>query len=333
MKTLVIAEAGVNHNGDPALALKLVEVAARASANLVKFQTFRADAIATATAGKADYQIEATGAAHSQRELLRQLELSHDMHLRLIAHCKAMGIGFLSTGFDIEDVTMLAGLGQTLFKIPSGEITNRPLLEHVGRLGHPVILSTGMATLGEVEAALAVLEAAGTPRARITVLHCTTDYPTAMPDVNLRAMRSMARAFGVAVGYSDHTLGTEVALAAVALGASVIEKHFTLDRKLPGPDHGASLEPDELAAMVRGIRHLEAALGDGVKRPTPAELRHAALVRRSIVARKTIRRGEIFSAENLDVKRPGTGLSPMRWGEVIGRTAARDFAPDELIEL
>jgi N,N'-diacetyllegionaminate synthase len=333
VKTLIVAEAGVNHNGDLALARQLVEVATRAGADHVKFQTFRADALATRAAGKADYQIQATGADESQRDMLKRLEMSRDMHEHLIEHCRALGIGFLSTGFDIADVSMLAELGQTLFKIPSGEITNLPLLQYVGRLGRPVILSTGMATLGEVEAAIAALESAGTARDRVTVLHCTTDYPAAMPDVNLRAMQSMAKAFGVAVGYSDHTLGTEVALAAVAMGASVIEKHFTLDRNLPGPDHRASLEPDELVAMVRAIRNLEAALGDGVKRPNAAELRHAALVRRSIVARVPISRGELFSADKLDVKRPGTGISPMRWSEVVGREARRDFGPDELIEL
>jgi N,N'-diacetyllegionaminate synthase len=333
MKTLVIAEAGVNHNGDPALALQLVEIAARAGADLVKFQTFRAAALATGAAAKANYQIEATGSNQSQRDMLEQLELSREIHVRLIEHCRSLGIGFLSTGFDIADVAMLVELGQTLFKIPSGELTNRPLLDYVGRLGHPLILSTGMATLGEVEAAIDVLEAAGSPRGRITVLHCTTDYPTAMPDVNLRAMQSMAGAFDVAVGYSDHTLGIEVALAAVALGASVIEKHFTLDRNLPGPDHAASLEPAQLAAMVKGIRNIEAAIGDGVKRPTPVERRHAALVRRSIVARVAIRRGEVFTSDKLDVKRPGSGISPMQWRDVIGREARRDFGPDELIEL
>jgi N,N'-diacetyllegionaminate synthase len=333
VKTLIVAEAGVNHNGDLALARQLVEVAAQAGADLVKFQTFRADALATRAAGKADYQIQATGAGESQRDMLKRLEMSRDMHERLIEHCRALGIGFLSTAFDIADVSMLVELGQTLFKIPSGEIINLPLLQYVGRLGRPVILSTGMATLGEVEAAISALETAGTPRDRTTVLHCTTDYPAAMPDVNLRAMQSMAQAFGVAVGYSDHTLGTEVALAAVALGASVIEKHFTLDRNLPGPDHRASLEPDELVAMVRAVRNLEAALGDGVKRPSAVELRHAALVRRSIVARVPISRGELFSADKLDAKRPGTGISPMRWSEVVGREARRDFAPDEPIEL
>jgi N,N'-diacetyllegionaminate synthase len=333
VKTLIVAEAGVNHNGDLALARQLVEVAARAGADLVKFQTFRADALASRAAGKADYQIQATGASESQRDMLKRLEMSRDMHERLIEHCRALGIGFLSTGFDIADVSMLVELGQTLFKIPSGEVTNLPLLQYVGRLGWPVILSTGMATLGEVEAAITALESAGTARDSIIVLHCTTDYPAAMPAVNLRAMQSMAQAFGVAVGYSDHTLGTEVALAAVALGASVIEKHFTLDRNLPGPDHRASLEPDELVAMVRAIRNLEAALGDGVKRPSAAELRHAALVRRSIVARVAISRGELFIADKLDAKRPGTGISPMRLSEVVGREARRDFAPDEPIEL
>ena len=332
MKTLIIAEAGVNHNGDLALARRLIDVAAEAKADLVKFQSFSAERLVTADARKADYQAQATDAAESQHAMLRRLELTRDMHEALIAHCKSRAIQFFSTGFEPKSIDLLADLGLDCFKVPSGEITNLPYLRHVGRYGKRVILSSGMATLGEIEAALEVLERAGTLRSRITVLHCNTAYPTPMGDVNLRAMVAIRRAFGVAVGYSDHTLGIEVAIAAVALGATVIEKHFTLDRKLPGPDHGASLEPDELKAMVAAIRNIEQALGDGIKRPSLSELKNKPSVRKSLVASKRIRAGDLFSEENLAVKRPGTGVSPMRWEEVLGRKAPRDFAPDELIE-
>ncbi len=330
---LIIAEAGVNHNGDLALAKKLIDAAAEAGADLVKFQTFNADRLATRTAAKADYQTQTTGGTETQHTMLRRLELSHDAHEELIAHCAERRIGFLSTGFDIESVDLLSGLGQNLFKIPSGEITNLPYLRHIGRQGKEVILSTGMATLGEVEAAIAVLETAGTPRDGITVLHCTTEYPTPMDEVNLRAMQTLQSAFGVRVGYSDHTPGIEVAIAAVALGATVIEKHFTLDRDLPGPDHKASLEPGELKAMVRAIRNIELAMGDGVKRPSPSESKNIHIARKSVVAARAIHAGEAFSEHNLAVKRPGAGISPMRWDEILGRRAPRDFAPDELIEL
>jgi N,N'-diacetyllegionaminate synthase len=332
-RVLVIAEAGVNHNGDLALAKRLIDVAAVAGADLVKFQTFNADRLVTAAARKADYQIQATGNGESQHEMLRRLELTPEMHKELIAHCAARRIGFFSTGFDIESNDFLASLGQDHFKIPSGEITNLPYLRHIGQFGKAVILSSGMASLGEIEMAIDVLEPAGTPRSNITVLHCTTEYPTPMAEVNLRAMQSIASALGVAVGYSDHTTGIEVAVAAVALGARVIEKHFTLDRDLPGPDHKASLEPDELKAMVTAIRNIEIALGDGIKRLTASETRNKSMARKSIVAAAGIRKGELFSTENLTAKRPGTGVSPMRWDEVIGRTAQRDFAADELIEL
>jgi len=331
-RTLIIAEAGVNHNGDLDLARQLVDIAADAGADLVKFQTFRADSLATTTAAKAGYQKLTTGATESQHAMLKRLELSEAAHRALQAHCQMRGIGFLSTGFDIDSVDMLVGLGQRLFKIPSGEITNLPYLRHIGGLGGEVILSTGMATLSEIEAALFFLEKAGTPRERVTVLHCTTEYPAAPQDVNLRAMRSIRDAFGVRVGYSDHTQGIEISMAAVALGATIIEKHFTVDRHLPGPDHSASLEAGELVAMVRGIRHVEAALGDGVKRPTAAEMRNRAVARKSIVASRPVAAGEIFSNENLTAKRPGTGLSPMRWDEVVGRRAVRAYAADEAIE-
>lgn len=331
--TLIIAEAGVNHNGDLGMALQLVDAAAAAGADLVKFQTFSADRLVTTAAPRAGYQQRNVGGAESQHEMLRRLELTPAMHDALIARCAERGIGFFSTGFDIDSLDFLKALGLERFKIPSGEITNLPYLRHVGAFGKPLILSTGMAMLGDVEAALVELEQAGTPRTAITVLHCTTDYPTAMCDVNLRAMLSLRHAFGVEVGYSDHTAGIEVAIAAVALGATLIEKHFTLDRRLPGPDHLASLEPDELRAMVTAIRNVEQALGDGVKRPTAAETTNRAVARRSLVAGRAIVRGEPFSADNLAVKRPGVGISPMEWDQVVGRPAPRDFAVDELIEL
>lgn len=332
-RTLIIAEAGVNHNGDIKLAEQLIDVAADAGADLVKFQTFDAKRLTTRAAKKAEYQIKAADGEESQHDLLHRLQLSDKMHKALIAHCAERRIGFFSTGFDIESVDFLVSLGQDQFKIPSGEITNLPYLRHIGGLGKSVILSTGMATMGEIEAAIGVLEKAGMLRANITVLHCTTEYPTPMEEVNLRAMLSIKAAFGVEVGYSDHTSGIEVAIAAVAMGASVIEKHFTLDRSLPGPDHKASLEPEELKAMVAAIRNVEQALGDGVKRPTPSEIANKPVVRKSLVASRKIKAGELFSDENVVSKRPGTGISPMHWDEVIGRTARRDFLPDDLIDL
>jgi N,N'-diacetyllegionaminate synthase len=333
MRTLIIAEAGVNHNGDMALARQLIGVAAEAGADMVKFQTFNADRLVTSSAKKADYQMRTTDSAESQHEMLRRLELSREMHEELIAHCNKCGIQFFSTGFDLQSIDLLADLGLNCFKIPSGEITNLPYLRHVGHYGKPVILSTGMATMDEIGAALNILLRAGTPKERITVLHCTTEYPTPMNEVNLRAMLTIRDAFGVAVGYSDHTNGIEVAVAAVALGAAVIEKHFTLDRNLPGPDHKASLEPDELKAMVAAIRNVEQALGDGIKRPGASEAKNMAIARKSLVAACFIRAGEVFSASNIAVKRPGTGISPMRWDEVLGCRAPRDFAAEELIEL
>lgn len=333
MKTLIIAEAGVNHNGDIDIARQLIDAAADAGADMVKFQTFSADRLVTIHAGKADYQKQTTDASESQRDMLRRLELSRDMHEDLIAHCKSRGIQFFSTGFDIKSVDLLVEFGLDSFKIPSGEITNLPYLRHVGHYGKPTILSTGMATLDEIGAAIKILEEAGTSRSRITVLHCTTEYPTPMVDVNLRAMLTIKDAFGVTVGYSDHTSGIEVAIAAVALGATVIEKHFTLDRNLPGPDHKASLVPDELRAMVAAIRNIEQALGDGIKRPSPSEMKNKSVARKSLVAACTIRAGELFSKTNLTVKRPGTGISPMQWDEVVGSKAKRDFLADELIEL
>lgn len=332
-RTLIIAEAGVNHNGDMRLAKELIDRAADAGADLVKFQTFKAARLVTGTAKKADYQTRTTGDRESQYEMLSRLELTEEMHRELIAHCAARGIGFFSTAFDLESVDLLISLGQERFKIPSGEITNLPYLRRIGRAGKEVLLSTGMAALGEVEQAITALEAAGTPRTTMTVLHCTTEYPAPMNEVNLRAMQTLHAAFDVAVGYSDHTAGFEVAIAAVAMGAAVIEKHFTLDRALPGPDHKASLEPQELKAMVAAIRNIEQALGDGIKRLTPSEARNRPVARKSLVASRPIAAGERFTPNNLAAKRPGTGLSPMRWDDVIGRTAPRDFAIDELIEL
>ncbi len=332
-RTLIIAEAGVNHNGDIGLAKRLINVAVEAGADFVKFQTFSANRQVTRTAKKADYQAQATDGKESQHEMLRRLELTAEMHKELIAYCATYSIGFLSTGFDIESVDLLVSLGQDHFKIPSGEITNLPYLRHIGRLKKTVILSTGMATMGEIEAAIDVLEQAGTPRANMTVLHCTTEYPTPMAEVNLRAMQSIQVAFGVEVGYSDHTQGIEVATAAVAMGATVIEKHFTIDRSLPGPDHQASLEPAGLSAMVAAIRHIEVALGDGIKRLTSSEARNKLVTRKSLVASRAIKAGEAFTAENLTAKRPATGISPMLWDEIIGEMAPRDFIADELIDL
>jgi N,N'-diacetyllegionaminate synthase len=331
IKTLIIAEAGVNHNGDLDLAKQLINAAADAGADLVKFQTFNANRQVTRTAKKADYQTQTTSSTESQHAMLRRLELTEEMHHQLIAHCLTQNIGFLSTGFDIESVDLLVSLGQECFKIPSGEITNLPYLRHIGQLGKTVILSTGMATLGEIEAAIEVLEQTGTPRAKVTVLHCTTEYPTPMNEVNLRAMQSIHAAFDVLVGYSDHTEGIEIAIAAVAMGASVIEKHFTLDRTFPGPDHQASLEPAELKAMVTAIRNIEIALGDGIKRLTPSEARNKPVARKSLVASRAISIGEIFTAENITTKRPGTGISPMRWDEFVGQAAQKDYHEDELI--
>jgi len=333
MKTLIIAEAGVNHNGDIELAKKLIDVAADAGVDLVKFQTFSADRLVTQSALKAEYQALATDKIESQHEMLRKLELTESMHHELINHCANREIGFFSTGFDIESINFLASLGQELFKIPSGEITNLPFLQHIGGLGKKVLLSTGMSNMHEVAAALNALELAGTPKNRITVLHCTSSYPAEMSDVNLRAMLSIQEEFGVEVGYSDHTLGIEVAIAAVALGAKVIEKHFTLDRNMTGPDHKASLEPSELIRMVAGIRSIEKALGDGNKVITQNEIQNRDVARKSIVASRKIQAGEVFTENNLTAKRPGTGISPMEWDKVIGTKAKQSYAKDDLIQL
>jgi N,N'-diacetyllegionaminate synthase len=333
MKTFIIAEAGVNHNGSIETAKKLIDVAAEAGADAVKFQTFKAGNIVTGNAPKADYQKKTTDSGQTQFEMLKRLELDLGAHRVLISYCNKTKIEFLSTPFDIESIDLLQRLGLKIFKIPSGEITNLPYLRKIGSLQKKVILSTGMADMGEIEDALKALEEAGTKRRDITVLHANTEYPTPMRDANLRAMLAIRYAFKVKVGYSDHTLGIEAAIAAVALGATVIEKHFTLDKGMEGPDHKASLEPDELKAMVRAIRNIEHALGDGVKRSSPSELKNKPIARKSIVAATTIKKGEVFTEKNLFVKRPGTGISPMTWDGLLGEKAKRDFAADELIEI
>lgn len=330
---LIIAEAGVNHNGDLKTAKKLIDVAADAGADLVKFQTFKADRLATRQAKKAKYQSDATCDSQDQYEMLSSLELTEKKHHELIKHCDRRSIGFFSTAFDIESVDFLASLGMDYFKIPSGEITNLPLLRHIGRFKKQIILSTGMSTLGDIEAAIDVIEQAGTERSTITALHCTTEYPAPISEVNLRAMKSIKSALGVSVGYSDHTLGIEVAIAAVAMGAEVIEKHFTLDKDMPGPDHKASLDPNELKCMVQAIRNIELAVGDGVKRISMSEAKNIEMSRKSIVARKPIKVGDTFTIENITTKRPGTGISPMSWDTVLGSKSTRNFSIDEMIEL
>ena len=333
MKTLIIAEAGVNHNGDIEKALALVDVAASAGADFVKFQTFKADELVTESASKAEYQKKNDRDAETQYSMLKRLELSPEMHEQIIDHCNLRAIKFLSTGFDTETVEFLDGLGLPILKIPSGEITNLPYLRYAGSLGRDVILSTGMATLEEIESAIRALEGSGTLKDKITVLHCTTEYPAPMNEVNLKAMLTIKETFGVKVGYSDHTAGIEVAMAAVALGAEVIEKHFTLDKSLPGPDHLASLDPNELAKLVDGIRNIELAIGDGKKTPTDSERKNILIARKSLVAVKHINAGDKFSDDNIAAKRPGTGISPMRWDEIIGRKAHRNFEKNELIEI
>lgn len=329
-KVLIIAEAGVNHNGSIEIAKKLVEKAKMAGADIIKFQTAKLDSLVTNFAQMAEYQKENIGREESQKEMLRQLLFPYEDFNEIADYCKKMGIRFLSTPFDIESVHFLNSL-QNIWKIPSGEITNYPYLTEIARTGKDVILSTGMSTLDEVDAAQNVLKTFGA--GKVTILHCTTNYPAPMKDVNLRAMLTLREHCGCQVGYSDHTRGTEVAIAAVAMGAVVIEKHFTLDRHMEGPDHKASLEPDELAAMVTAIRNVEEAFGDGVKEPSESEKVNITVVRKSIVAAKNIKKGEIFTIDNLTTKRPGTGINPMRWNEIIGNKAIRNFEEDELIEI
>lgn len=330
---LIIAEAGVNHNGSIDLAKSLVDVAADAGANYVKFQTFTANNQVVKDAEKAEYQKTNTQNAESQYEMLKRLELSCEDHQILLDYCASKSIGFLSTAFDLDSVDLLARLGQTLFKIPSGEITNLPYLEKVSQVADRIIISTGMANMTEIGSAIAVFNSGGIERSKISVLHCTTEYPAPMDEVNLRAMISIQSTFGVEVGYSDHTEGIEIPIAAVSLGAKIIEKHFTLDKAMSGPDHISSLNPGELKAMVRAIRNVEMALGDGEKKAAPTELKNIQIVRKSIVASKKISAGDIFTPENITTKRPGTGISPMEWHSVIGEIATQNFEIDDMIVL
>ena len=331
-KVFIIAEAGVNHNGSVELAKKLIDVAVDAGVDAVKFQTFKASNLVSKNAKKATYQSEnMNDGDNSQYNMLKKLELDIDTHHELISYCNSKKIMFLSTPFDHESIDMLNGLGLEIFKIPSGEITNLPYLRYIGRLNKKVILSTGMADIGEIEDALDVLYKAGTLKENITVLHANTMYPTPYEDVNLKAMLTIGTTFDVAYGYSDHTLGIEVDIAAVAMGASVIEKHFTLDKTMEGPDHKASLEPDELKAMVKAIRNVEVALGSSIKKPSKSETPNIKVARKSIVAATSIKKGEVFTENNLTIKRPGNGINPMRWDEVIGTIAQKDYKEDELI--
>ena len=334
-RVIIIAEAGVNHNGDINKAMQLIDKAVEASVDYIKFQTFKTELCISKNAVKADYQIENTqNSSESQLEMVKKLELSFDQFIELEKYCNQKNIKFLSTGFDSESLTFLAQLGITIAKIPSGEITNLPYLRQVASLFPEVILSTGMATIGEIKDAVKVLTDNGVSKDKITILHCNTEYPTPMEDVNLKAMLHIQRELGLPIGYSDHTLGIEVPIAAVALGATVIEKHFTLDKTLPGPDHKASLEPNELKAMVSAIRNIEKAIGgSGLKEVSKSEEKNKPIARKSIVASTDIKKGNIFTPENLTVKRPGSGISPMQWDEVIGKEAKRDFQEDELIEL
>lgn len=330
-KVFIIAEAGVNHNGDIETAKRLVDEAAKAGADAVKFQTFKAENLVCKNAKKAEYQLQTTDKTESQYFMLKRLELTEEMHWKLLEYCKEKSIIFLSTPFDIGSIRMLGAMAIPIIKIPSGEITNFPYLREAAGQHKKVILSTGMSSLTEVRNALNVLMENGAKD--ITVLHCNTQYPTPLSDVNLLAMVSMGKELGIPVGYSDHTQGIEVPLAAVALGACVIEKHFTLDRNMEGPDHKASLEPSELKTMVDGIRRIELALGKGVKQASASEKANIDIVRKSIVAAKPIKRGEVLTEENLATKRPGTGICPMRWNEIIGMTAERDYETDEMIQI
>ena len=333
-KVFIVAEAGVNHNGDIAKAKALIDKGAEAGVDYVKFQTFKAEKLVTKQAQRASYQDKNTQNNDSQYEMLKKLELSQALHQELMDYCNQKGVKFLSTGFDSESLVFLAQLGITIAKVPSGEITNLPYLRQVASIFPEVILSTGMATIDEIKDAVKVLIDNGVSKDKITILHCNTEYPTPMEDVNLKAMLHIQRELGLPIGYSDHTLGIEVPIAAVALGATVIEKHFTLDKTLPGPDHKASLEPNELKAMVSAIRNIEKAIGgSGLKEVSKSEEKNKPIARKSIVAATDIKKGDIFTPENLTVKRPGSGISPMQWDEVIGKEAKRDFQEDELIEL
>ena len=333
-KVLIIAEAGVNHNGNIDTAKELIDKASNAGADFVKFQTFKASGLVTKSAERAEYQNSNTENNDSQYEMLKKLELSEEAHNILIEYCRSKGIKFLSTGFDLDTLEFLNNLNIELFKIPSGEITNLPYLRKIASFNKPLVMSTGMANMEEVTEAFNVLVNEGLKKENITIVHCNTEYPTAMEDVNLKAMNTIGEELGVKIGYSDHTLGIEVPIAAVALGAKVIEKHFTLNRNLPGPDHKASLEPDELKLMVESIRNIEKAIsGNGKKEPSISEMKNKDIARKSIIASKVIKKGDKFNENNLTVKRPGKGISPMEWDNVLGQTANRDFKEDELIEL
>jgi N,N'-diacetyllegionaminate synthase len=330
-KVFIIAEAGVNHNGSLKLAKKLINVASEAGADAVKFQTFKTENLVSKNAQKADYQKETTNQNESQFEMIKKLELDVKSHHTLISYAKEKNIMFLSTPFELDSIKLLHTLGLEIFKIASGELTNLPYLREIGKLNKKVILSTGMGTMDEIKSALDILITAGTKKENITVLHANTEYPTPMEDVNLNAMISIKNEFDIEVGYSDHTLGIEVDIAAVAMGASVIEKHFTLDCSMEGPDHKASLEPDELKAMVKSIRNIEMALGDGIKEPSPSEKKNIIVARKSIVASCDIKKGEILNKNNITTKRPADGISPMRWDEIIGSVAVKDYKKDEPI--
>lgn len=334
-KVIIIAEAGVNHNGSIELAKRLIDVAVDAGVDYVKFQTFKSESLVSKVAEKAHYQIKNTkDATENQLQMLKRLEISYLQHQELVSYCNQKGISFFSTAFDLDSLAYLKELGLTMVKIPSGEITNLPYLRKAASLFSKVILSTGMSNMEEIHQALRVFTEAEISKKNICILHCNTEYPTPMQDVNLRAMNSIKKKFDTEVGYSDHTLGIEVPVAAVALGAKVIEKHFTLDRNLPGPDHLASLEPDELKAMVTSIRNVELAIsGNGLKEPSSSEIKNIPIARKSIVAKTEIKKGEIFSEQNISVKRPGNGISPMKWDEVIGKIAIRNFNEDELIQI
>lgn len=331
MSCLVIAEAGVNHNGDVELAKRLVDAAYDAGADYIKFQTFKADNLVTVKARKAAYQERQTGSEESQYSMLKKLELSYRDFMVLNDYCGIKGISFLSTPFDEESIGFLHELGMQVWKIPSGEVTNYPYLVKIAETHKPIIMSTGMCTLEDVETAIRVLSLNGC--GPITLLHCTTEYPAPYSEVNLRAMETLRSTFNLPVGYSDHTKGIVIPIAAVAMGAVVLEKHFTLDRTMEGPDHKASLEPAELKAMVEAIRCVEVSLGDGVKTPSDSERRNMVIARKSIVALRQIRKGERFTSENITTKRPGSGINPMRWNEVIGQFAKRSFDEDELVEV
>nr|WP_330406042.1 N-acetylneuraminate synthase [Acetatifactor muris] len=328
---MIIAEAGVNHNGSLEAAKKLALTAKKCGADIVKFQTAKLNSMVSKHAYMADYQKKNIGVEMSQRDMLKKILLTYNDFIELAAYCKEINVCFLSTPFDLESIEFLKKLGCSMWKIPSGEITNYPYLVEIARTGKDIILSTGMSTLQEVDDALEVLQENGA--GKITLLHCTTNYPTPMEDVNLNAMLTLKEKYGCAVGYSDHTKGIEVPIAAVALGAEVIEKHFTLDCRMEGPDHKASLEPDELEAMIRAIRNIEKALGDGIKIPSESEKANIAVARKSIIAADNIKVGDILTKENLTTKRPGTGISPMRWNEILGTRAIRNFEEDELIEI